>query len=289
MSKETAIFSVISFNIADGLSTNIPELQHVLWREKEKRPKVLFMSYPEAFKPGMVDKKTVNRFSRYFGHEGFVITPYKTADKRPDDHVLLTTYDATALEHRISSTRVRLATRNATKFDVKHPRVGGKLTAIFGHLDDRSEASRVMQARALMGIIKPEDKTILGFDFNAMYETSAGAQITRFIGHALAGMRPESTDPNPVTGKRSRTAQLFALSDMAIGTTMTELSESGFKDADESRYPGGTLKIAPGPFGIGIDKLLHNAGITVIDVGTFRGPSDHRGIVATFEVDQVAA
>ncbi len=58
--------------------------------------------------------------------------------------------------------------------------------------------------------------------------------------------------------------------------------------ANNSSYPASTIKLPPGPFGPAIDHILSNAGLNVIDFGTFRGPSDHRGIAATFEVERVA-
>ncbi len=141
MARETAVFSVISFNINDGLEKKDVELQRVLLKQtRTKWRNVLFMNFPEAFRPGEVHKKAVKRFAWYLGHEGHVITPYKTADKRPDDHVLVTTYDAAALKHQVSSARLRIATRNVVRLDVNSQAVGGKLTFIGGHLDDRREA-----------------------------------------------------------------------------------------------------------------------------------------------------
>jgi hypothetical protein len=301
MSKETAIFSVISFNLNDGLEKKDVEIQRELLKQiRYKWRNVLFMNFPEAFRPGEVDKKTVNRFARYLGHNGHTITPYKTADKRPDDHVLVTTYNANALKHKVNIARLRIATRNAVRLDVNSQVVGGKLTFIGGHLDDRREAptisgdptetSRLSQALALRDIIKPKNKTILAFDFNAMHEYSAQAQIARYLGNVGARWRPESVDPDPKTGRRSFSAKLFSLSEMAIGTTMNVFTEAGFTDAGKnSPYLASTIKLAPGPFGPAIDHILSNAGLKVIDFGTFRGPSDHRGIAATFEVEQTAA
>ena len=226
-----------------------------------------------------------------------ISTPYETADRRSDDHVLLTTYDTELVSHETPvTTTLRLATRNALRIIVNNEQVGGKLTFIGGHLDDRretpsrnsdlTETSRLGQARALLSHINPEERTILAFDFNALHKASAAAILAPYLGRFALARHPESVHPDPATGQRTIWAKMYDVSSMAIGTTMQEITEAGFADADNhSLFPLSTVKNPAGRFGPAIDHILSSPGLKAVDFRTFRGPSDHHGIAATFEVE----
>ena len=298
MPKEPVIFSAISFNLSDGLETvrGRDELRRALYAQQSRSQNVLFMNFPEAYRPGTVEESDLVRFSWYLGHVA-ISTPYETADGRPDDHVLLTTYDNQLVSQETPvTTTLRLATRNAIQIAVNNELVGGRLKFIGGHLDDRrevsshdsdpTETSRLSQVRALLGHINPEDKTILAFDFNALHKASAAASLAPYLGRFALTRHPESIQPDPTTGRRSVWAKMYDVSNMAIGTTMQEITAAGFSDADKrSLFPLSTVKNPAGRFGPAIDHILSSTGLKAIDFRTFRGPSDHRGIAATFEVE----
>lgn len=165
--------------------------------------------------------------------------------------------------------------RNALEATIEDPDTGIPMRFFGVHLDDRSEAYRLIQTNDLLGFLAESDvPTVVMGDFNAMHAEDMRAKFLRSsVFRAVTKVWPHA-----------RTKDMFIrLSDMGAGTTLRRLQEDGgLSDADAKRKATTTPKLRgqewlPSIPVFQIDHVYGSAEVTVRDFQVWRdGGSDHR-------------
>jgi len=169
-------------------------------------------------------------------------------------------------------TPLRLRTRNAYKLTVKDEETA--VDVIGFHGDDRSEATRRGQTAAILETIDMDEPVVVGGDFNSVHSTDfvsgvIGARAMRLAANLIPLKRPRSL------GKR--------VVEMMDGSSLKQLLDAGFTDADNTHYPT-SGKLIPM---FQLDHVLYtdaHLARTDFKPGKISRESDHLPIMAKFTV-----
>ena len=172
--------------------------------------------------------------------------------------------------------------RSLVTCDVTEPETGQKLRVAAIHLEDRTEAMRVMQAEALVKIVNEEAvPTILLGDFNAMWHKGRARLLTSVPVRVIAKCVPHE----------ELRSVAVRVTEMAAGEALRILAErTSLCDADARRRPTTTPKMRFTPYLpsvrlLQLDHMLVTPDVSVNDFTVHGdGGSDHRAISATLDI-----
>ena len=145
------------------------------------------------------------------------------------------------------------------------------------HLNDRSEKSRLEQARSLIQHIGIDERVVVAGDFNASYRQDRLGRILRLTRPLFSLVPVIDYKPGIKPSKLHHYAdRARRASQMAIGTTLKVFEAAGFEDADPDHRP------TAGP--LNIDHIVvRDLGVLKHQVIPKTAYSDHRAISATLE------
>lgn len=276
------VLTVAGWNVRDGLSEQAAMplvVERIVALEADIV--VLPEAYSEAARTGDAQKaETLHQAATALGGEGYTMhrVLYADADGRKDRHgfALLT--------------RLTEAKNPVSVFTLENRKVLGQtfgdlaLTVVGVHLDDRSEATRLVQASDLLQQLDPAQYNIILGDFNGMHRADPRARALR-AARPLALALP-SVDPGetaPYLPKLHRAGSLASrLTDMANGSLMDQFAQSGYEDVSRDYQP------TKGP--VQLDHIVSNLRalhpadqwLRIVQVHeTTKAESDHRPISAT--------
>lgn len=208
--------------------------------------------------------EALKTFAEGEGYDHPALTEYSDRDRRTIDGEP----SATLKQHIVvlnnigaTSTIVRFKTRNA--IELSFPLEGETVFATGAHFDDRSSATRVLQAREFITRKRAAEFDILAGDLNGMHWSDSRARLIRtpLIRTALH----YALDKNDYAGR------LIAMAD---GAPLQELSQANMIDAD----PDFTKTFYLGRVAVAqLDHILYTPAFNAehFHAGD-RDPSDHR-------------
>lgn len=269
---------VAALNAENGFASHYSSMEGVLNDDREHPNDVLIIS--EAA-PAVDDgKDALYDARRFLSTKGYktLDVPYDDEDDRPDKHRLLV---AVQRERLVGLEPIRLADNTGVGRTAVRASLIGDIDVIAGHLDDRSEKTRRLQVRDMLGAVAVERTTVFAGDMNAMHRWNTVATFARGTKLVLglpSRLLPVGT-PGTEQSLLARANSLYRrVTEMADGGTLREMEAKGYRDADTCHFPTK-----------GFTQLDHimvpdNVCVTDFDRRDTYGLSDHLGIVAVLDV-----
>lgn len=267
--------NVATLNLAGSLSTETnvkPFVDYI------KTLNLDAAGFPEAYNVGQegpLEEATV-----LLGALGYQVrhVPYNDADERTDKRGIM------AISRLGNVQEVRLATRNALRVQVKDQDTNIDIAGLHGHLDDRSEPNRIVQAMAGVEIMPPFMPRYIGLDANNMHREAPIAKLFRFI-MPLTYLYPAA---EPRIGQNERSLGVIISkarrgSHMARGGAIRVFEDAKYMDVADQEYKP-TARFLGGKAAAQLDYVfaspeLHAIRHEVIFVDPEHGVRSEHGMV----------